>query len=198
MTSVKRKFHEAHKERMSRLGRVVQAPVIDIKKIKTEIIEKKEEKISKIISEKKDLPVLVPAKVKKKDKTKSIAKNLKKNNLEKDSTRMKQNVSEKTLDNIKEIVCSYFEVEPELLLSKARPLRIMVPRQVCVYFSRILTGASYVQLGKYFERDHATLIYSVNVIEHLLKNNEAMRVSVSYLRSKILGQINITTHYWGV
>lgn len=61
------------------------------------------------------------------------------------------------IPTIQEIVCRETGLEESQLLSKRKPLRIAVPRMVCMAIARE-QGHSYTAIGEAFNRCHATAI----------------------------------------
>ncbi len=77
-----------------------------------------------------------------------------------------------TIDNIQTLVCKYFKISKNEMLSSRRSRYLVRPRQVAIYLSKILTTKSLPEIGREFSnRDHTTVIHSVKTIEKLKNEN---------------------------
>ncbi len=92
-----------------------------------------------------------------------------------------------TIDNIQTIVCKYFKISKNEMLSSRRSRYLVRPRQVAIYLSKILTTKSLPEIGREFSnRDHTTVIHSVKTIERLKIDNNEISNGISYLKNQIL------------
>ena len=92
-----------------------------------------------------------------------------------------------TIDNIQTLVCKYFKISKNEMLSSRRSRYLVRPRQVAIYLSKILTTKSLPEIGREFSnRDHTTVIHSVKTIEKLKTNNNEISNGISYLKNQIL------------
>ena len=92
-----------------------------------------------------------------------------------------------TIDNIQTLVCKYFKISKNEMLSSRRSRYLVRPRQVAIYLSKTLTTKSLPEIGREFSnRDHTTVIHSVKTIEKLKSNNNEISNGISYLKNQIL------------
>ena len=92
-----------------------------------------------------------------------------------------------TIDNIQTLVCKYFKISKNEMLSSRRSRYLVRPRQVAIYLSKILTTKSLPEIGREFSnRDHTTIIHSVKTIEKLKCDNNEISNGISYLKNQIL------------
>ncbi len=92
-----------------------------------------------------------------------------------------------TIDNIQTMVCKYFKISKNEMLSSRRSRYLVRPRQVAIYLSKILTTKSLPEIGREFSnRDHTTVIHSVKTIERLKIDNNEISNGISYLKNQIL------------
>ena len=92
-----------------------------------------------------------------------------------------------TIDNIQTLVCKYFKISKNEMLSSRRSRYLVRPRQVAIYLSKILTTKSLPEIGREFaNRDHTTVIHSVKTIEKLKSDNTEISNGISYLKNQIL------------
>ena len=91
------------------------------------------------------------------------------------------------IDNIQTIVCKYFKISKNEMLSPRRSRYLVRPRQTAIYLSKMLTSKSLPEIGRYFaNRDHTTVIHSVKTIEKLKKVDNELNLSIDSLKNKIL------------
>ena len=92
-----------------------------------------------------------------------------------------------TIDFIQTIVCRFFKISKNEMLSSRRSRYLVRPRQVAIYLAKILTSKSLPEIGREFSnRDHTTIIHSVKTIEKLKENNEEMVDNINKLKNQIL------------
>tara|TARA_A100001015_G_C15033210_1_gene734490 strand:- start:3125 stop:3829 length:705 start_codon:yes stop_codon:yes gene_type:complete len=92
-----------------------------------------------------------------------------------------------TIDYIQTLVCKYFKISKNEMLSSRRSRYLVRPRQVAIYLAKILTTKSLPEIGREFSnRDHTTVIHSVKTIEKLKSNNSEILNGINYLKNQIL------------
>ena len=73
------------------------------------------------------------------------------------------------------------------LQSKRRSQSVAVPRQVCMYLTRRLTGRSLEEIGAFFGgRDHTTVLHAERKIRRLVEHDPAMRGTLEAIERDIL------------
>ena len=99
------------------------------------------------------------------------------------------NLSENSvsIDSIQTIVCKFFKISKNEMLSSRRSRYLVRPRQTAIYLTKILTTKSLPEIGREFSnRDHTTIIHSVKTIEKLKEENSDMNDNISKLKNIIL------------
>ena len=92
-----------------------------------------------------------------------------------------------TIENIQVLVCKYFKISKNEMLSSRRSRYLVRPRQVAIYLSKILTTKSLPEIGREFsDRDHTTIIHSVKAIEKLKVDNVEISNGINFLKNQIL------------
>jgi len=92
-----------------------------------------------------------------------------------------------TIDHIAQAVTRHFDVKLAELQSKKRTQAIAVPRQVCMFLARRLTGHSLEEIGGFFGgRDHSTVLYGVDRINARSKDDGALRDTIEQLAAQAL------------
>ena len=73
-----------------------------------------------------------------------------------------------TIDLIQTLVCKFFKISKNEMLSSRRSRYLVRPRQTAIYLTKILTSKSLPEIGREFSnRDHTKIIHSVKTIEKL-------------------------------
>ena len=92
-----------------------------------------------------------------------------------------------TIDLIQTLVCKYFKISKNEMLSSRRSRYLVRPRQTAIYLTKILTSKSLPEIGREFSnRDHTTIIHSVKTIEKLKEKDPEMVDSINKLKNQIL------------
>ena len=92
-----------------------------------------------------------------------------------------------TIDVIQTIVCRFFKISKNEMLSARRSRYLVRPRQTAIYLSKMLTSKSLPEIGRAFSnRDHTTVIHSVKTIEKLRKEDSELNINIDALKNKIL------------
>ena len=92
-----------------------------------------------------------------------------------------------TIDYIQTVVCKFFKISKNEMLSPRRSRYLVRPRQTAIYLSKILTSKSLPEIGRAFSnRDHTTVIHSVKTIDKLRKEDNELNINIDSLKNKIL------------
>ena len=91
------------------------------------------------------------------------------------------------IDTIQTIVCKFYKISKNEMLSPRRSRYLVRPRQTAIYLSKMLTSKSLPEIGRSFSnRDHTTVIHSVKTIERLRKEDNELNINIDSLKNKIL------------
>ncbi len=90
-----------------------------------------------------------------------------------------------TIEAIKKLVCKYYDVSIEDVMSRSRKQNLVRPRQMAIYLARNYTDAPLQSIGKSFNRYHATAMHSINCIERGMKQNSSIKKQVGFFRQKL-------------
>ncbi len=92
-----------------------------------------------------------------------------------------------TIDLIQTVVCKFFKISKNEMLSSRRSRYLVRPRQTAIYLTKILTSKSLPEIGREFSnRDHTTIIHSVKTIEKIKEKDPEMVDNISKLKNQIL------------
>jgi chromosomal replication initiator protein len=91
-----------------------------------------------------------------------------------------------TVEQIQRAVADRFKVPENTLRAKTRKQEVVVPRQVAMYLSKIMTRSSLKTIGLHFGgRDHTTIIHACKAVERMLQGDEELRLTVRELEKQI-------------
>ena len=97
------------------------------------------------------------------------------------------NENKVTIDLIQTLVCKFFKISKNEMLSSRRSRYLVRPRQIGIYLTKILTSKSLPEIGREFSnRDHTTIIHSVKTIEKLKEKDPTMVENINKLKNQIL------------
>lgn len=91
-----------------------------------------------------------------------------------------------SVEDIKELVAKYYELDVSTLESKSRKHEIALARQMSIYLTKQFTQHSLKTIGKHFgNRDHSTVLYSCRMIEDYLTTEKVVKVAYEYFLQKL-------------
>jgi chromosomal replication initiator protein len=92
-----------------------------------------------------------------------------------------------TMAEILRVTAEQFRVAVDDLRSKGRRQELVLARQVAMYLIREMTDHSYPEIGQFFGgRDHSTVMYAVQKVAELLRNDPAMANRVRDLQDALV------------
>lgn len=80
-----------------------------------------------------------------------------------------------TIDKIQKRVADCYSIEHHDILGKKRVKTIAFPRQVAMYLAREMTSDSFPEIGRAFNRNHATILHACKNVESRLSKNSQLR-----------------------
>ena len=87
---------------------------------------------------------------------------------------------EMTVDRVKGIVCEYFNISQDVLLSKSRKRQIVQARQIAMYMTRQHINCSLSTIGAELGgKDHATVLHACTTVSDLMSTDRTFRQYVS-------------------
>lgn len=90
-----------------------------------------------------------------------------------------------TLEEVCRVVADYYGRTPKGLRSKSRGRDVLLPRQLAMYLSRELMRRSYAEIGRYFQRNHSTVIHSIRKIRQALPGDSMLESHIEALCSRL-------------
>lgn len=80
-----------------------------------------------------------------------------------------------TAEAIIKVVCNYFDIKISDIKSNKKLKEFVGPRQIAMYLIRHYTNLSFNEIGnKFGGKDHSSIVYAVNKVKKLLKNNSEL------------------------
>jgi hypothetical protein len=103
------------------------------------------------------------------------------------SHRFREGSAVNQLGVILRVVCQHFDVCADDMLSKRRPLEIVLPRHIFMWLARHATLKTLPVIGRFARRDHTTVIHSIQKIDAL----RAADPQLDYLLTQFLSALRI-------
>ena len=81
-----------------------------------------------------------------------------------------------TIDKVQRVVCDYFNITRDDLLSKTRKRQIVQARQIAMYMSRSLINCSLSTIGAEIGgKDHATVLHACTTVNDLMSTDKTFK-----------------------
>ncbi len=101
------------------------------------------------------------------------------------STISKENKSI-TPEKIIDIIAKYYKLSKAEIQGKSRRQEIVLARQISMWMIRNITNLTYKDIGKLFkDRDHSTVMASIDKIDYQLKINETVKDALKNIKIKL-------------
>lgn len=92
-----------------------------------------------------------------------------------------------TPEKIVSVVADHFGLKPEDLKSKKRTEEIVLPRQIAMYFCRVLTDYTQEEVGKMIgKRNHSTVVYAEDSISKRIDSDENFKNTIDIIKKKLI------------
>lgn len=99
---------------------------------------------------------------------------------------VKNTTREISIDYIQKVICDYFNLPVELMVSKTRKREIVQARQLAMFFSKKLTKASLATIGLHCgNKDHATVLHACRTVNNLQETDKQFKTYIDELEKKI-------------
>ncbi len=100
---------------------------------------------------------------------------------------VKSNTRGISIEYIQKVVCNYFNISIDQMLSRSRKGDIVAARHISMYLSRKLTKSSLVAIGaKCGKKDHATVLHACKSVETSCQTNKNYRKNVEDIEKKLM------------
>jgi len=93
---------------------------------------------------------------------------------------------EMTIENIQKLVCDFYHVPYDRLLTKTRKREVVLARQITMYFAKKFTKQSLKTIGDHFGGfDHTTVIHSCQTVENLMHTDADYKENLLEIQQKV-------------
>ena len=98
-----------------------------------------------------------------------------------------ENKNELNINKIKKVVCDYYNISKQQIVSSNRTKNIAIPRHIAMYLCRKLIDSPYKEIGNEFgKRDHSTVMSACEKVEKLIKTDPAYLKAINEIE-KLIG-----------
>ncbi len=99
---------------------------------------------------------------------------------------VKNAAREMTIENIQKMVCDFYHVDYQKLMTKTRKREVVLARQITMYFAKIYTKQSLKTIGEHFGGfDHTTVIHSCQTVKNLMETDSDYKESLLEIQQKV-------------
>ncbi|MBR5384477.1 MAG: chromosomal replication initiator protein DnaA [Bacteroidales bacterium] len=97
-----------------------------------------------------------------------------------------------SIDSITDVVCEYFNITRETLLSKSRKRQIVQARQIAMYECRnMIPSSSLSSIGFALGgKDHATVLHACTTVQNLMSTDKSFRQDVANIENMLTVAVN--------
>ena len=91
-----------------------------------------------------------------------------------------------TPENIKKVVCKYFNIKVSDIESSKKTKNLSFPRQIAMYLCREITKESFPKIGEIFGgRDHTTVLHACQKIANEIETNESLKDIIDKIQKEL-------------
>ncbi len=91
------------------------------------------------------------------------------------------------IEQIIKCVAEYYKIKVADLTGRRRTQEVTRPRQIAIYLAKSLTSKSMPVIGREFNRDHTTVIHSIERVQKLLAQDSMLADDLELLRRRLEG-----------
>ena len=106
-------------------------------------------------------------------------------NLAKEVLKCEDNGDGITFDRIARVAASYFEVDLNDIKGTARGQKVSIARHITIYLCRELTNQSFVNIAKYFNKKHTTMMFAHEKIKKEKDSNKDIASALREIRQAL-------------
>ncbi len=89
------------------------------------------------------------------------------------------------IPQIQKIVGDYYGINLAELLGRSRQKRLVRARQMALYFSRLYTQKTMMELGRLFQRSHASVVHALQTLERDRQSQPRLAKEIRLLEEKL-------------
>jgi chromosomal replication initiator protein len=87
--------------------------------------------------------------------------------------------------DILKAICKMYRVNVSTLRSRSRKKSVVLPRNMAMFLFRELTDLSLEAIGKQFDRNHSTVLYSINNLERTYERDPKLKGQIDLLKKQL-------------
>ena len=99
-----------------------------------------------------------------------------------------ESINEKLTNDMMKIICTLTQVDWNQMKGKCRKRELNDVRQIAMWIIRKGTSMSFYDVGKVFNRHHATVLHAVKHVEGLIETDNMYRAGVEQILNHIDNQ----------
>jgi chromosomal replication initiator protein len=103
----------------------------------------------------------------------------------KDKITAVKSVGNISIDKIMEIVANYYDLTVPDIRGIKKTQSIALARQIAMYLSTQYTRFSTTQIGKYFNKEHASIIHGAKKIKKCMEENKKLKSDIVNIENRI-------------
>jgi len=86
---------------------------------------------------------------------------------------------------INEVIAKHFQITLEEMLQKSNESKYVKARQIAMFFYREMTNKSLSEIGKIFNKHHATVLDGVNKVKGYIQFEHGYDSEIQRIRTKL-------------
>jgi chromosomal replication initiator protein len=90
-----------------------------------------------------------------------------------------------SVPEIQKIVCDYYQINLREMVGRGRQKKLVRARQMGMYFSRLYTMKTVVEVGRLFQRSHASVVHALQTLERDRQLKPRLEKEVKFLEEKM-------------
>jgi len=91
-----------------------------------------------------------------------------------------------SIDYIQKVVCNFYDIPQQMLLSNTRKREIVQARQVAMFYSKSLTKSSLASIGAQIGgKDHATVLHACKTVNNLIDTDKQFKSQMDEIEKKL-------------
>lgn len=89
------------------------------------------------------------------------------------------------MEEITKIVADYYNVKYSDVFLKERTQHLVRVRQMAMYLGRVMLRLTHQEIGKFFNKDHATSIHAIKTVSNEVKFSNKKRYEEREIKTRI-------------
>ncbi len=94
--------------------------------------------------------------------------------------------SKLSIKNIIDEVSNYYNIPEDEIIGNSRKKNVLLARQITIKLSRTILDASLMEIGNFFNKNHSTIINSINKVDKLIVENSDLNLVLNKIKANIL------------